>query len=49
MLTEHLQYGSLREDRHRPTLQMDIDSYINLLSFETNFASLFSHDYRYFN
>ena len=31
---EFLQYRGRGQDRYRPTLQMDVDSYINLLSFE---------------
>lgn len=34
MLAKLLQYGGFGQDRNRPTLQMDVDSYINLLSFE---------------
>ena len=34
MLAELLQDGGFGQDRYRPTLQMDIDSYVNLLSFE---------------
>nr|DAN74193.1 MAG TPA: hypothetical protein [Caudoviricetes sp.] len=49
MLAKLLQYGGFGQDRNRPTLQMDVDSYINLLSSETNFVSLLSHGYRRFS
>lgn len=46
---ELLQDGGFGQDRYRPTLQMDVDSYLNLLSAEINFFSLLSHGYRRFS
>ena len=47
ILHKTLQHAVFRQHGHRPTLQMNINSYIDVLSFERNFVTLLSHKLLY--